>query len=91
MIKLHRLKKLKENKKPAMIKLRNILEKGYWWPGSYGRNLQDVSLNVEISDVEKRLQFEAEEITKLSGLQDQLLDRSNWKKDEMEDQASGLN
>ena len=62
-------------KKPAMIKLRYLLEKGYWGPGAYRRNLQDVSLNVEIPDVEKRLQFEAEEITKMSGLHDQLLDR----------------
>merc|ERR1719234_2149957 len=36
---------------------------------------KDVSLNPEISDVEKRLQFQAEEIAKMSALHDQLLDK----------------
>merc|ERR1719420_53701 len=44
-------------------------------PGEEVPETKDVSLNPEISDVEKRLQFQAEEIAKMSVLHDQLLDR----------------
>merc|ERR1719233_439260 len=44
-------------------------------PGEEVPETKDVSLNPEISDVEKRLQFQAEEIAKMSALHDQLLDK----------------
>merc|ERR1719233_558769 len=44
-------------------------------PGEEVPETKDVSLNPEISDVEKRLQFQAEEIAKMSAIHDQLLDK----------------
>merc|ERR1712142_728245 len=44
-------------------------------PGEEVPETKDVSLNHEISDVEKRLKFQAEEIAKMSEIHDQLLDR----------------
>merc|ERR1719186_899823 len=44
-------------------------------PGEEVPETKDVSLNQEISDVEVRLKFQAEEIAKMSTLHDKLLDR----------------
>jgi len=44
-------------------------------PGEEVPETKDVSLNPEISDVEKRLKFQAEEIAKMSAIHDQLLDK----------------
>jgi len=44
-------------------------------PGQEVPETKDVSLNQEISDVEMRLKFQAEEIAKMSVLHDQLLDK----------------
>ena len=44
-------------------------------PGQEVPETKDVSLNQEISDVEMRLKFQAEEIAKMSLLHDKLLDR----------------
>jgi len=44
-------------------------------PGQEVPETKDVSLNQEISDVEMRLKFQAEEIAKMSMLHDKLLDR----------------
>eukprot|EP00092_Neocalanus_flemingeri_P020290 GFUD01021979.1.p1 GENE.GFUD01021979.1~~GFUD01021979.1.p1 ORF type:complete len:1250 (+),score=420.04 GFUD01021979.1:230-3979(+) len=44
-------------------------------PGQEVPESQDVSLNQELTDVEVRLKFQAEEIAKMSALHDQLLDK----------------
>merc|ERR1712025_213381 len=72
--------KLKMNHEDEVVRLEREHEEKILFllrqlPGEEVPETKDVSLNHEISDVEKRLKFQAEEIAKMSEIHDQLLDR----------------